>query len=163
MEEDGRKIPIRSVLIAAGTAGIVIFIVGQQFLGERVRGLILPALIMLFIGRSMNRSRRRRPIEDLPQASPPSSKPRATDAPAPTPAVPQRRTPAAPSAKPKPSPSQVDDDYLEKALAAYRQAPDAEGDRSATLPPLPTTDIEFKPKTSAEMIEEAKRRLKQSR
>lgn len=162
MEEEGRRIPIRTVLVAAGTVGIIIALVGPSFLGEGVGVLFLPALILLFIGRSMNRSRRRRPIDELPQGSPPVPQRRSRRETSSQPTEPQPRR--EPDSRPKPPPSRtrVDAD-LEKALAGYRQEQDAQRADQADKPPVVPVDIGFQPKTSAEMIEEAKRRLKESR
>ena len=117
MEEDGRRLPLRSVLIAAGTAGIVFALVAPSFLGEGAGALFLPALILLFIGRSMNRGKRRRPIESLPQASPRRETTRPKEAAAPRRPDSGAREDPAPRPKPAPTPPQVDAD-LEKVLAS---------------------------------------------
>lgn len=148
MDDERRQIPLGRVLIALGTVGLIFSFVGQGFVGEGAAGLFLPAMILLFIGRAANRRASRQPIESLGRSSQQTEKPK-----------PAREQRPAPRPQPKPeAPSRAKvDAELEKTLAAYRPATQSEPmvDEDAVVPDVD----EFRPKSSAEMIEEARRRF----
>lgn len=150
MEQEDKQSQVGRALIALGSIGLVLSFVGQGFLGRGAAGLFLPAVIVLFIGRSINRRDRRRSMDEVQQASQPVEKPRARP--------PQRRPIPQPQTKtPPPEKAKVESD-LAQALAAYRsELPETEA-------PIPIAEIDlesldFSPKSSTEMIEEARKKF----
>lgn len=158
MEDEGRQLQFGKVLTTLGYIGLVFSFVGQGFVGESAAGLFLPAIILLFVGRAASRRDRRRPMEDVkksPEATAKATKP--VERPKPPP--PQTRS------RPRPATPEVDKAKVEadlaKALASYEttkeepaKAPPA---RAMTKPE--TVPEDFQRKSSAEMIEEARRKF----
>ena len=120
---------------------------------EAIQQTFFLALATIFAGRVVTRRAKRRPMDDVIEASQPVERPR----PMPKPARPQpaRRDPVrAPQPKPLiPDPAQVEAD-LEKALAAYRVEPESVAPEIAEPIVIEPGEI-AEPKTSAEMIAEA--------
>lgn len=159
MEQRKLQNQIGRLLVFLGTIGLVLSFVGQGFLGSVANGLFAPGLILLFIGRAVSRRGQRNPVDDV--VDPPSPleelrKLRDANAAA------KRAKPQPPKPAPRPMTREPEQEKinadLEKALAEYRaQEGGAEPMEPVIKPIIKPGD--FQPKSSAEMIEEAKRRL----
>ncbi len=161
MAEADRTSMLGKALTRIGYIWFALIFLGPLFLSglavDALGATFFPALITIFAGRVVTRRAKRRSMDEVKEASQPVESPR----PMPRPT---RRQPPTPQRAPRPKsepvakdPAQVEAD-LEKALAAYRVEPE-------TVAPEITEPIVIEPgddetKTSAEMIEEARRNLK---
>ncbi|MCI0679680.1 MAG: hypothetical protein L0Z63_11655 [Actinobacteria bacterium] len=150
MNDQPRRRP-GSALIALGIV-ILALIVASNVLGWRIPGFledaILLPIVLIFVGRALNRRGRR---AEIPQPSPPQrgippfpqERPRSTPPPVESPR-PVERTAPIPAERPAPPSAPA-----EPAIPVSTEPP--------PTPRPPTTGS--RPRSSAEMIEDAKRRL----
>ncbi len=151
-DDTEQKAPRGRLLTTLGYVAFFIVIFGRNIIGDAAGLFLLPALVLMFIGRATTRRERRRP---KPEAGRTSGSAASRQAPRPAPAQPTPKPKRRPSI-PSPDPAKVEAD-LEKTLASLRTEPEPEVEVSAVADTEESRD--FQPKTSAEMIEEARKRF----
>ena len=155
-----------SVLSAVGFAWLLLSILaGMDVLSEiglpteliaGLRGNILPAVVLIVAGRSMRKRARRRVEKEEPKPARPAQRPQQRPQPPPLPRPKAPRTEPAAHREPSPKATAQRRDVvsLEEALA------ELESDAEPAEEPLPPSDSDqpASPKTSEEMLEEARRK-----
>ena len=133
-----------SVLIGLGTA-LIAFSFVSGFLGAGQTFGLFPGLIVIFLGRAISRASRREEPEEQTQPQRPPARPR--------PVAVERTTP--PNERRQPPKS---DPVVEEILAAGRQLQEEIAPEVDLSPIEVQFDNEFRPMSSEEMVQRARKR-----
>ncbi len=147
MEPDRSR--LGKVLTTLGYGLFIFSIVGRGFGGEAAGALFFPAIILIFAGRASTRRARRTSSGETAQ----ESGPRPPEPRRPQPADPRPPRQRAETKLPDRAKVQAD---LEEALGAFRVGDD---DEPASVEPVVIDTGDSRRKTSAEMVEEARRKF----